>query len=443
MSGAEGLKDELQSLAVHLTARRPEILARWHRLVDVDEQLTTASSISRTQFYDHIPQVLEAYEHRLRAEHVADKQAAAAEQRKSAAEHGLHRWQQGYNQLETMREWAHLQLCLLDELEVYEAEHAGLDPGVMRTARRALVRLCGDGVCESAARYARSQQSEAASRLHELEQAVVHLQSMERERAERWREAAHDLRSTVGVVTNVAAVLTRTGIPETARVAMSQALQRGTAALRDLLVDLMDLSRLEAGQERRNIASFDVAKMLREFSEPLRALAAQRNLFFRTDGVESLLIEGDSAKVQRIAQNLVMNAFRATVQGGLRLTWEERNADHLQQWILCVQDTGPGLAGGSIAPLERALQRATEESHDVEAQAKADGDVREALAPAPTLQSRSPSDVPREVHGEGIGLAIVKRLCELLDASLELETASGEGTTFRVIFPRRYTSQKG
>jgi signal transduction histidine kinase len=47
------------------------------------------------------------------------------------------------------------------------------------------------------------------------------------------------------------------------------------------------------------------------------------------------------------------------------------------------------------------------------------------------------------VHGEGIGLAIVKRLCELLDASLELETAPGEGTTFRVIFPHRYTRQKG
>jgi len=40
--------------------------------------------------------------------------------------------------------------------------------------------------------------------------------------------------------------------------------------------------------------------------------------------------------------------------------------------------------------------------------------------------------------GEGIGLSIVKRLCELLDASLELETAPGEGTTFRVVLPSAY-----
>jgi signal transduction histidine kinase len=41
--------------------------------------------------------------------------------------------------------------------------------------------------------------------------------------------------------------------------------------------------------------------------------------------------------------------------------------------------------------------------------------------------------------GEGIGLSIVKRLCELLDASIEIQSADGQGTTFRVIFPRRYT----
>jgi signal transduction histidine kinase len=40
--------------------------------------------------------------------------------------------------------------------------------------------------------------------------------------------------------------------------------------------------------------------------------------------------------------------------------------------------------------------------------------------------------------GEGIGLSIVKRLCELLDASIELQSAMGQGTTFRVIFPRHY-----
>jgi signal transduction histidine kinase len=44
----------------------------------------------------------------------------------------------------------------------------------------------------------------------------------------------------------------------------------------------------------------------------------------------------------------------------------------------------------------------------------------------------------RPLHGEGIGLSIVKRLCELLDATLEMESETGVGSTMLVIFPRRY-----
>jgi signal transduction histidine kinase len=58
-------------------------------------------------------------------------------------------------------------------------------------------------------------------------------------------------------------------------------------------------------------------------------------------------------------------------------------------------------------------------------------------SPPETLTSRSAKQ-PRSKVGEGIGLSIVNRLCELLDASIELQSAKGQGTTFRVIFPVRY-----
>jgi len=48
----------------------------------------------------------------------------------------------------------------------------------------------------------------------------------------------------------------------------------------------------------------------------------------------------------------------------------------------------------------------------------------------------------RHQPGEGIGLSIVKRLCELLDASLEIATSAESGTTFRVVFPLRYPESK-
>ena len=59
---------------------------------------------------------------------------------------------------------------------------------------------------------------------------------------------------------------------------------------------------------------------------------------------------------------------------------------------------------------------------------------------APTAAaSRAPTQ--NQQPGEGVGLSIVKRLCELLDAGLELATKPGQGTTFRVILPRSYSNQ--
>src|SRR3984957_2651752 len=146
MNDLNQIKSELSVLGQYLSGRRNEVLRNWQLSVEMDPELTTSSSLSRAQFNDHIPQVLDAFERRLQAENPTEREDAFAEQRKSAAEHGLHRWQQGYNQRETMREWGHLHLCILTEVEAYGRAHTQLAPGVMLIARRALVRLCSEGV---------------------------------------------------------------------------------------------------------------------------------------------------------------------------------------------------------------------------------------------------------------------------------------------------------
>jgi signal transduction histidine kinase len=449
MSDFNQIKSELAALAQHLSARRSDVLRSWQHAVELDPELTTSSSLSRAQFNDHIPQVLDAFERRLQAENAADREDAFAEQKKSAGEHGLHRWQQGYNQRETMREWGHLHYCVLTELEVFGRAHKQFPPDVMLIARRALVRLCSEGVCESAARYEQLQRTEAASRVLDLENALQQVQNLDRQRAETWREAAHDLRGTVHVISSASTMVANEIAADPNRSTASQILQRSVASLRGLLTDLMDLARLEAGQEHRHVAPFDAAEVLREFCDTFRPLATQRNLILKAEGPQSLLVEGDSVKILRIAQNLVLNALKATERGGVRLLWEERTISGVQQWLLCVQDTGPGFQGHSAAaPLEQALRQATAEAHDVEARAESSGDATAGSDPAPMLKSESsPRDTGNAASrsavgtaGEGIGLSIVKRLCELLDATLELETAPGAGTTFRVVLPCSYSS---
>jgi signal transduction histidine kinase len=430
--------DQLTAVADYLRTARSRILLSWQESVAHDPELSTSSTISRTQFNDHIPQVLEAFEHRLRAKDPTEEHQAREEQRENAAVHGLHRWQQGYDQREAMREWGHLHICVLRELERYEGEHKQIDGSVMPVARAALVRLCAEGVCESATRYANLQQAEAAARVCDLERALQQLQTLEQQRAEIWREATHDLRGTAGIIANASALITNRAVEDSARAQFSGVLQRNVNSLRELLNDLMDLSRLEAGEERCNTAPFDAAQMLRELAESLRGVAADRNLFLKTEGPSSLAVEGDAVKARRIVQNLVLNALKVTERGGVRITWQENETPGTQQWIVCVQDTGPGFDPDHAGPLEQVLKAATIASQDTEVKARLASDADATLQPARSLASRSEQSVGGLVAGEGIGLSIVKRLCELLGASLELQTSAGTGTTFRLIFPRQY-----
>ena len=428
---------QLSALALHLSSQREAILQRWRQAVEADPRLTTASNLSRSQFNDHIPEVLDAFERDLSARDRIDKIEATADEREIAAEHGTHRWQQGYDQREVMCEWAHLQICLLDELERYEDGHAELSVAAMRVARRALSQLCSEGVVESAARYARLQQVEASGRLRDLEQALTQISELERQRALLWREAAHDLRGNLSVVQNAAFGLNKGGVPDAIRATFQARLQKGVASLHALLSELTDLARLEAGHEQRKVSQLVVATVLQDLCGNYQEMAAQRGLFLKTEGSPNLTVEGDSIKVARIAQNLLVNALMYTERGGVIVKWSLETGSDADRWTLCVQDTGPGLDSGQVNPIARELQHATEETRDIEDK-DATANNEEGTDPAPTLASLSSHQTFSPPSREGIGLSIVKRLCELLNASLELQTSPGEGTTFRVSFPSRY-----
>lgn len=437
MVRTEEQEQQLAALAVYLAGRREPILKSWRSAVEADPRLIMASNLSRTQFNDHIPAVLDAFERALHSRERVEKAEANADQRQSASEHGTHRWQQGYIQKEVMCEWAHLQRCLLDELERYETTHAELMFGVMTAARRALTELCSEGIIESATRYARLQQLEGSGRLRDLEQALAQINELEQQRALLWREAAHDLRGSLGVVQNATFGLNKVGVAETTRAKFMIRLKKGVESLHALLTDLTDLARIEVGHEQRRTSTFDVAIVLQNVCGNYQEMAAQRDLFLNADGPPELIVDGDAIKVARILQNLLANALMYTERGGVKVKWSLQTDVEPTRWALCVQDTGPGFDLGQVNPIASELKQATDAAQDVEDK-NTPGHNLENTDPAPTLVSLSANQSPSPPLREGIGLAIVKRLCEILDASIELQTSPGEGTTFRISFPIHY-----
>jgi signal transduction histidine kinase len=433
METDQQLNAQLCAVADHLLARRNAILEKWRCAVADDPALTSASRLARAEFYDHIPDILDGLDQALRSRYSSEKRDAAEEQKGYAAAHGLHRWHFGYNQRDVMREWSHLHLCLVGELENYSDTHRGAAiDRCMSVARRALAELCSHGVNESATRFAELQQIEAASRIEELQQAIATLTELERLQMETWRRAVHDVRGKFGVIKSITDQLSDEQADQTLKTEFLNLLGKGVTSLHDLLNNLLVLSRLEAGQEQLDVQEMDAAMVLRDMCDSFRPLAAERGLFLRTQGPDSLLVQGDTVSVQRIAQNLISNAIKYTSTGGVTVGWEPFEKEGLKRWALFVQDTGPGLHTGPAGPLTKAVEASTDEAAAID-------DIAIAERPPSSTEPVSGGlSSPPEHSGEGIGLAIVKRLCELLDATLELESAPGCGSTFRIVLPRAY-----
>ena len=250
--------------------------------------------------------------------------------------------------------------------------------------------------------------------LQELQRSQQTMQDLEqmrryvRERGEFLRTTSHDLRGSFGVIQGAAALLNLMDTEEE-REQMLSMLNRNLSQVTGLLTQLLDYSRLEAGQEQVFNQSFDAAELLRELSASLQPMAHERGLWLHTDGPDSLPAKGDVVKVRRIAQNLVLNALRYTKAGGVTISWRQNKGR--KSWQFNVQDTGSGLPQRSVRQLL--------DKH------------RQAETPLHNQQDQENSTASGS--GEGIGLSIVKQLSKLLNATLQVES-TGAGTLIEVLF---------
>jgi signal transduction histidine kinase len=430
----ESMQTELAALGTHLSGRQDAILQAWQGAIHRDPALTTGDALPRTQLLDHIPAILATFLQELRAAAgptAAADPVASAEQAGEgpASAHGLQRWRQGYDLREVTRELGKLNECVIAELDAYAEAHPQVSHAAAAAARRIWSALASTAVEQSVGQYFELEQREAAGHVHELQTALDEVQRLEGQRAEVWRQAAHDLRGNLGVVANATVALTHTSLHESSREDFVRILMRNVTSLHHLLEDVTGLARLQAGQEQRRIEPLDVSPIMQQLCEGIRPLAQQHHLFLRCDGPPGFATEGDAIKIRRIAQNLVLNAVKFTREGGITVSWGDSDGNDPKRWMLVIQDTGPGLPDSGSAPLATALSS--------NPQALAGAGPSGPAASGDKFKNAS-NLAPQEAAGEGIGLSIVKRLCDMLNATVEVKSEPGVGTTFRVRFPRQY-----
>jgi len=416
----------LPALAHHLAGERDAILRDWRSRVEAETESSVLTRLSHAEFCDDIPQFLDRLCSVLRGN-------TKAITGRFARYHGAQRWQHGTTLEAVTTEWGLLHEVLMDHIAAASRQNVELDPSSLHAVYRVLAEQIRHGIALSLAEFEERQRVEAEARMRDLEAACAQHDEKDKQRGRNLHEASHDLRGSLQLVQMLCDVLkTRPADPKTQDVVSR--LCDATENVNQLVRDLLDLARLEAGREERHIDAFDAASLLRELCDAMRPMAEAEGLKLVTQGEERLPVRGDALKVKRIAQNLVLNALKYTEAGSVEVGWQQESA---KRWLFYVRDSGPGLDSSAAGPLARSLQNAaTPNGADV-------------ADPAPHLRALPPLTVAGtpgvhgesamvERHGEGIGLSIVRQLSELLDAEVEVESAPGRGTMFRILIPNDY-----
>ena len=423
----------LSAITGYLFAQRETILNSWRTTCQKDTTLAKGLSLSREEFNNLLPLILDILEARLLGK---DPQADPA---LTAQAHGLHRWQKSFSIIDTMREVAHLTQILYSELKRFQGLFPKTDAQLLLDIIQHISQIMQEAMEGSVVKYDDLQRLEAVQRSAALQQVVEKMTALSEERTTMLRASAHDLQGGLGIINGTAYMLKLEELSEEQREQYLDMLNRNLASVEVMLTNLMDLSRLEAGVERLQIESLDVAPFLHEITQSGQTRAVERKLVLRADGPASLQVETDPVKLQRIVQNLLLNALKYTANGFISISWAlESDA----RWIVSIQDSGPGLPSKLASVLGDQLKPT------VEATSVLSVDAAEPVAVLPINMPTIPpgeelSELARQTNqGEGIGLQIVKRLCELLGASLEIENITGRGTLFRIRLPVRYSPKQ-
>ncbi|SFC87447.1 sensor histidine kinase [Spirosoma endophyticum] len=428
----------LDELIAYLFNRRETLLNNWRTTCEADPALKKIAFLSREEFNNLMPTILDSLEQLLRGNKPEISPIVAAQS------HGLQRWQKSQELPSLLKEFNHLSVILFDELKLFRQLFPKVDPDVIIQAQQQIMVLMNETIGGSISKHDELQRLEAANRAASLEQALQQMENLSRQRGDLLRTSSHDLRSGLGLSMGAAYLLQTEDLSPQERQQFVDMLNRNLANVQSLLTGLMDLARLEAGHEPLQVEEFDAAQLLTELVTGVQPSATERNLILRADGPASLVVKMDRLKLYRIAQNLLVNALKYTPSsaerpGMISVSWSTEND---WRWGFSVQDSGPGLPAGLLDQFHKQLKPVVEptsvlssdESQPVMAQPSQDHQL-----PPDLLADQSSASLRDK--GEGVGLQIVKRLCELIGASLEIESISGRGTLFRVRMPVQ-SSQK-
>jgi PAS domain S-box-containing protein len=246
---------------------------------------------------------------------------------------------------------------------------------------------------------------ELEERNRRLEWQSFELQKASRLKSEFLANMSHELRTPINVILGYTSLMRERiygVLTDQQEEALTKTYQTSQHLL-ELINDILDLSKIEAGKMPLHVESVVVQEVIAEVSESVQPMLRGRNLSFEPDVQQDLRpLRTDRTKLKQVLLNLLSNAIKFTQEGSVRVSAAALDDDAGVRII--VEDTGIGIKPEHLGAIFEDF-RQIDQSHT------------------------------REYGGTGLGLSITKKLLTLLGGSVRAESTYGTGTRFTIELP--------
>ena len=234
---------------------------------------------------------------------------------------------------------------------------------------------------------------EVIDRINEM---AAELSGVETLRTDFIANVSHEMKTPLAVMQNYGTLLQTPDLPEEKRIEYAKTITDASRRLANMMTNILKLNRLENQQSYPNLTTFDLGEQLCESLLQYESTWERKNIEIETNIIESVHVCADAELLSLVWNNLFSNAFKFTEDGGrvtLTLTADEKYA------TVKVTDTGCGMS---------------------------------AEVGAHIFEKFYQGDTSHATQGNGLGLALVKRVVDIMQGEIGVESAIGVGTTFAV-----------
>jgi signal transduction histidine kinase len=252
---------------------------------------------------------------------------------------------------------------------------------------------------------------ENARLFREIEDKSRELAEASKHKSQFLANMSHELRTPLNAILGYSELILDSiygEMPEKARTVLER-LQANGKHLLGLINDVLDLSKIEAGQLTLSLDEYSLSDVVHGVVSAVEPLAAEKRLAFKAEVAPDLPTgHGDGRRLSQVLLNLVGNAIKFTDKGEVTIKASATNG----AFTVAVRDTGPGIHEADQTKIFEEFRQADDSS-------------------------------TRKKGGTGLGLSIAKRIIEMHGGRIWVESEPGKGSTFYFRLPVRVEAQAG